>query len=180
MRKRRGNEGGREGRGREGRREGRREGGKEGGREGEREGGKEGGRKGGREKGRSEIIEVEERSDHFIAAIYQCYMVNSIHLYTLYRSDLHSNFLNPNALRDRDLLRTTLNQLEWTPAQINGLRDSIYTDGVQVAACINDAGDIVSTLTLQLFTRRYKERCTARHTCTIAWDNMYDIIPHKS
>ena len=46
------------------------------------------------------------------------------------------------------MLRTTFNQLEWTPAQINGLRDSLYTDGVQVAICLNDAGDVVSTLTL--------------------------------
>ena len=112
--------------------------------------------------------------------LYISAMVNSIHLYTLYRSNLQSNFFNPNALRDIDVLRTTFNQLEWTPAQINGLRDSIYTDGVQVAACINDAGDVVSTLTLQLFTRRYKEQCTARHTCMIAWGIMYDIIPHKS
>ena len=109
-----------------------------------------GGREGGREKEGQKVRdrgrEVEERSDHSFAAI-----IANGQLYPLtYRSDMQSNFLNADALRDRDMLRTTFNQLEWTPAQINGLRDSLYTDGVQVAICLKDTGDVVSTLTLYI------------------------------
>ena len=57
--------------------------------------------------------------------------------------NLQAEFLSLSGANDAQL-EATLNKLEWTEAQINGLREYIYTSGLQSQACVNDNGELVS------------------------------------
>ena len=74
------------------------------------------------------------------------FLLTPIHSFS-YRSHLQAEF-SPIIFSSANSIRRAFNRLEWTKNQTEGLRTTLYTDGMQAGICIDNIQNIVSVCQL--------------------------------